>query len=174
MAKYASNTTVGVDRSLGEIRATLRRFGATGFGYVEQEGTAVIAFEKDGRHYRFVLPLPKREQYRYARVNASAFQRERSEAQITLAHEQGIAEKWRALSLAIKGIVVAIDEGILTFEQAFFSNVIVPGEDRTVYDVVQPQVEAAYQGQRQPLQLAAPAVPTQVHIAEVVDAPDPR
>lgn len=157
MARYASNTTVGVDRSLGEIRTTLRRFGATGFGYVEHDGAAVIAFEKDGRHYRFVLPLPTREQFRYARVNASAYQRKRTEAQVDDAHEQGLAQKWRSLALAIKGIVVAIDEGILTFEEAFFSHTIVPGEDRTVYDVLQPQVEAQYQGKRQPLQLAAPA-----------------
>lgn len=156
MSTYAKSTHVSQERSISEIRATLRRFGATGFGQLEVAEFAVLAFEKDGRHYKFVLPLPARKAFERVRVNAHAT-RQRTPRQIDEAYEQAIAERWRALALMIKGKMVGIELGIESFEDAFLGQTVMPEDGRTVQEIAQAQLADAYAGRASgPLLLAAP------------------
>ena len=66
MSRYASRTTVPVERSRNEIEHTLRRYGASQFMYGWTAGGAVIAFivnVESGQHrqVRFQVPLPSRD-----------------------------------------------------------------------------------------------------------------
>ena len=49
MGRYAAGTEVSVDRSLDELRRTLRRFGAQQFAFSEEDGRTMVAFRKDVR-----------------------------------------------------------------------------------------------------------------------------
>jgi hypothetical protein len=45
VARYASNTSVSVEKSRGEIEATLRRYGCVDFAYRTSARSAQIAFQ---------------------------------------------------------------------------------------------------------------------------------
>ncbi|HHV66401.1 MAG TPA: hypothetical protein GXX48_01940 [Ochrobactrum intermedium] len=57
---YAANTTVSVERTEAEIKATIKKYGATSFASYESGASAMIAFEMSGRRVVFKLPLPDR------------------------------------------------------------------------------------------------------------------
>lgn len=65
MAQYAKNTNVSSEMSRLEIEKILIKYGASNFAYATAQGQALIAFTMYGRQVRFLLPLPKREEYRY-------------------------------------------------------------------------------------------------------------
>lgn len=72
---YAKGTAVSAGQSENEIKATLRRYGATSFASFESETHAMVAFEIEGRRIIFKLPLPDRtdREFTHRRVNASSF-----------------------------------------------------------------------------------------------------
>lgn len=102
MAKFAERTTVSSDQSQAEIKALVRKKGATSFGTVEDKDRAIVAFEMNGRRIRFYLPLPH------------------------TSTDQQIRQKWRALLLAIKAKLESVDSGIETFDEAFLAHVVLP------------------------------------------------
>ncbi len=81
---YAAGTTVDTSRSKNEIERTLERFGATGFmfGRDDDEQVFIVAFRRNGRAYRFVLPMPDRETFRYNKPRTS-YQRRGAERAAT-------------------------------------------------------------------------------------------
>jgi hypothetical protein len=54
MRRYAEDTSVSTDKSIGEIRSTLRRYCATNMMHVEGETQAAIVFD----HRRRAHPSP--------------------------------------------------------------------------------------------------------------------
>ena len=52
---YAAETQVSSDRSIDEIRKTVRRYGANQFAFMEQTDSAAVAFVVHGRQVRFKL-----------------------------------------------------------------------------------------------------------------------
>ena len=84
MAKFAEGTEVPAGRSKAEIERILTRFGADQFGYGWRGDSAMVVFRAQGRHIRFVLPMPTKEDLRGSR---SADAQEREERR-----------RWRALS----------------------------------------------------------------------------
>ena len=60
MSRYAENTSVSSERSRAEIEQTVSRYGASGFMYGWDDGTAVMAFQMNGRRIRFDLTMPDR------------------------------------------------------------------------------------------------------------------
>lgn len=45
MTRYASDTSVSVDRSVAAIRSTVQRYGATAFMQAEDETRAMVGFK---------------------------------------------------------------------------------------------------------------------------------
>jgi len=149
---YAKRTTVSSDRTRNEIEQTLRRYKASGFAYGWQGSSAVIMFEAHGRRIRFNLPLPDPQ----ARVFTHGARGPRSTDVAHKDWEQACRSRWRALALAIKAKLEAVEIGITTFEDEFLAHIVLPNGSR-FGDWAQPQIARAYEtGSMPPLLLGGP------------------
>lgn len=122
---YAERTAVPVDRSRAEIERELHRFGADGFGYGWDGGQEIIGFTYKRKNVRMCIPMPARNQY----SREEAFQQERR-------------RRWRALAMVVKAKLVAVHEGIITFEDEFLSYFVMPSGE-TLGQALIPRLEAA-------------------------------
>jgi hypothetical protein len=133
---FAVDTKVSVLQTRCEIETTLARFGATSFAFATHPDRATVMFEAKARRVRFELKLPAGE----------------TEARTARLHR----ERWRALYLAIKAKLVAVDTDIETFEEAFMSHIVLM-DGTTVGDSVKPALFEQYKtGKMVPL-LAPPS-----------------
>lgn len=139
---YAKDTSVAVSKSEGEIKAIVRRYGATSFASFESDSGAMIAFEMRGRRILFRLPLPDRTSREFTETPSGKWAR--TPAQAEQAWEQACRSKWRALLLCIKAKLESIESGIETFEDAFLAHIQMP-DGHTVSEHVRPSIAHAYQ-----------------------------
>ena len=147
--QYAKDTSVSSKQSQAEIKKTLTRYGATKFAYLEEDERAAIGFEINNRRLRFVLPLPNRNDPRFWETPERKLKRTPDAA--FKEWEQASRQRWRALQLAIKAKLEAVESGIATFEEEFLAYVVMP-DGQTVGQHVLPNVERAYAtGQMPPL-----------------------
>lgn len=152
MPQYAARTSVSIDRSRTEIEKTLDRYGATAFRYSRAGNQAMIEFVVHNRLVRFLLPLPTLEDF-----ETTPGGRERTELQAKKAWEQACRQRWRALCLAIKAKLEAVEADIATFEREFLAYLVDPATNRTVAEVILPQLEESYAANRpQQLLLTGP------------------
>lgn len=145
-AKYAAETQVSAEKSRAEIEATLRRYGASSFGYMADDVRAVVVFEASGRRIKFSLPLPDRTSREITHKplkRGQTWQEKRTELQARAAYDQAVRQRWRALSLCIKAKLEAVAANIATFETEFLAYVVLPG-GQTVGEQVLPRIAAAY------------------------------
>lgn len=150
MTAYAEGTTVTPEKSQAEIVGTLRRYGAAGFMYGEQEGRGMVAFVAHGRQVRFVVPLDiDRQQFRLTPSG-----RLRDDSSIDKAVEGEHRRRWRALALAIKAKLEVVETGIASFEDEFMANLVLP-DGSTVGEWMAPQIDAAYSSGQMPELLPA-------------------
>lgn len=147
--RYAEGTEVSVDKTHADIRKLLNaqrdpegRKIVTGIaiGGTDQVGT--LMFEMNRTLIRFTLPLPSEAEFtkRGAVTLTPAMRRQ--------AIEQRHRERWRALYLALKSKLVAIEAGIQTFEEEFLANVVIKtpeGGFTTLGEAMTPQLEDARQ-----------------------------
>jgi hypothetical protein len=139
MGTYAASTEVSSSRSRDEIERTLERYGADQFMYGWQDNAAVVAFRMEGRHIKFILPMPAKDEQRF--THHSRGMREPSAA--LKEWEQATRQRWRALALVIKAKLEAIESGISLFEDEFMANIVLPGGE-TVSEFMRPQIAEAY------------------------------
>ncbi len=150
MSTYASNTSVSAEKSRAEIERTLQRFGADQFMYGWEQERAVVQFSAEGRSIRFVLVLPDKEDPKFSMTPGG---RRRRDADAMLkAWEQETRSTWRALALVIKSKLVAVEEGIMTFEEEFLAHIVLPSGG-TVGEWIVPQIERSYETGDMPLAL---------------------
>lgn len=119
MAEYARRTKVPADRTRLQIEEMMRKRGADQFFSGADKDRALLAFRINGRHMRFVLPLGQTQS------------------------AQQVMARWRALYLVIKAKLEAVDIGIVTVEEAFLAETMLP-DNHTVAEVMLPQIESAY------------------------------
>lgn len=122
---YAKNTNVAVSKSRMEIENIITRYGADAFmsGTDSGSGRAFVGFQLQGRQVKFVLDLPRLDEFRMTEKG----RRRRDESLVRKAHEQACRSAWRSLALVIKAKLEAVEAGITTFDQEFLANVVVPG-----------------------------------------------
>lgn len=149
---YAENTTVSIDRSLDEIRKTLKRYGATSFMFAEGEGKVALLFEMNDRRVQFVVTLPEREDREFTHTPGRGQRRSRDAAD--KAYDQAVRQRFRALLLVVKAKLESVSSSIETFEEAFLAQIVLPG-NMTVGKWLIPQIETAYLDQRMPPLLPA-------------------
>ncbi len=125
MARYAEGTTVTTDRSRGEIEQTLRRYGADQFVSGWDASRAMLGFRVNGRHVRFELPMPDRSADEFRMTPSGRY--ERGAKQQDEVFEAEVRRRWRALNLAIKAKLEAIDTGIASFDDEFLAYLVLPG-----------------------------------------------
>lgn len=147
MPQYASDTKVSPEQTLMDIRRTLSKYKAVGFGIVEDETRVGVTFDMEGRRVRFVVPLPERnkKEYQYLRntgkVRMGQFSPEK--------YEQAIRQRWRALLLTIKAKLESVESEIETFEEAFLAHIVLP-DGSTVGDIALPQIQQSYIDRKMP------------------------
>lgn len=123
---YAADTKVPVEKSRAEIEATLKRYGASSFGYFNEADRAIIVFEASTRRIRFDLPFPAK-----------------SRNQKT--DDRLLRSRWRALLLCIKARLESVEAGIESFEDAFLAHVLLP-DGLTVAQHTRPEIKRVYDG----------------------------
>lgn len=136
MATYAKDTSVSSDRSLTEIRNTIRRYGASGFAYMERDDSASVAFEYANRQVRFQIRFPDPDDPAFTRTPTGL---NRTESAARVEHEKAVRQRWRALALVVKAKLEAVEAEIATFDQEFLPYLVLPG-GRTVFETVGEQV----------------------------------
>jgi hypothetical protein len=139
VSKYAASTSVSANASRDEIERTLIRYGADQFLYGWNDDAATIGFRLGGRHIRFVLPMPRRDEQRFTHHSRGA----RTPDAATKEWDQAVRQRWRALALVIKAKLEAVDSGISIFDDEFLANIVLP-DGQTAGDWMRPQVAEAY------------------------------
>lgn len=143
--RYAQSTHVPVTQSKGEIERILQRYGATEMANGWKEDRALMQFRMNDRVIRFVLPLPRKEEF-----GKTPTGRERhSESRLLNKWEQACRQRWRALALTIKAKLESAESGIEEFETAFMGQIVMPN-GRTISEEVLPMIERAYKSGKMP------------------------
>jgi hypothetical protein len=108
----------------------------------------------EDRRVRFALDLPDPADREFTHTPTRGT--ERSAAQAEAAWEQACRQRWRALALAVKAKLEAVESGIATFEEEFAAYLVMP-DGRTVWDHIQIPVRTAYEEGKVPPMLALEA-----------------
>jgi hypothetical protein len=133
-----SSTSVPVDRSQGQIRKLLNEAGASRLAFSEERGEdgqrwAMVMFVIGVHGVRLRVPL-KRVDEREVRVKLRRA-RTKTEAQIRDdLYEQEERRIWRVLAWNLKARMVAVEEQVETFEEAFLAHLLDPRTGTTVYE----------------------------------------
>ena len=123
--RYAEGTAVSTDQSRGEIERTLRRYGADQFASGWDSSKAMLGFRVMGRHVRFEMPMPDRSAEEFVKTPSGRW--DRSAKAQDEAYEQEVRRRWRALGLAVKAKLEAVESGIATFDDEFLAYIVLPG-----------------------------------------------
>lgn len=153
MTKFAEGTEVSVEKSKVEIEKLITRYGATSTAFLNAAARAVILFECNGRRIMFELPLPDRDDKRFARDGNGKV---RTPERRVAVWEQACRQKWRALWLVIKAKLEAVESGITSFEDEFLAHIVMP-DGQTVASHIKPGIAAAYQSGEMRALLPPPA-----------------
>jgi hypothetical protein len=145
---YAADTEVPVERSRGEIEATLDRYGATSYVYARQGDKVLIIFEIADRRYRVALQLPVWDEYRQRPPLSRPHKKSLTARE---QYELEVRRRWRSLALWIRATLVAVEDGIVTLQQAMQAFVVLPAGN-TVGEWLEPQIGRVYAtGQMPPM-----------------------
>lgn len=169
MPRYASDTTVPVERTRAEIEGVLIRYGASEFHTGWQADKAMIAFRLRELFIRFVLPVPRRDEKRFTHKldKRSRQMVKRTENQAEAAHQQEVRQRWRALLLTVKAKLEAVECGISTLEQEFLAFIVLPNQ-ATLGDWIMENALPQIRSGQMPLLLTGPK-PEQVIDAEFTE-----
>ena len=149
MPKYASDTSVSVEKSRAEIEKLLVRFGASSFAYGWKDGSAIVEFVCGDRRVRFTMKLPSKFDKEFTTRLRYGREAKNTPEQAEELWEQACRSYWRALVLLIKAKLAAVEAGITEFEDEFLSHIVVPaagGRTTTAGEWLKPQLADAYSG----------------------------
>lgn len=145
--KFASDTSVSVARSRGEIEDMVQRAGGLRFASMYEAQRAVVLFELHERRVMFELPLPTREDFAKREVRGKLVKAEPERQQRDW--EQACRTHWRALCLCIKAKLVSVESGVESFEEAFLAHIVVNdgGKAKRFAEVAIGAIRDSYTGQ---------------------------
>lgn len=130
MGRYAAKTSVPAERTQIEIKQAVMRYGADEFGVMESKARAAIQFRIKGLTVRIDVPLGE-------------------------ISDQDVRQRWRALLLAIRAKLEAVESQISTLETEFMPFVVMPG-GLTIGQHLLPRITEVAQGGEIPKMLPAP------------------
>lgn len=142
MTRFAEGTRVEVASSRAEIEKLVTRFGATRF---------MIATDSVG-HTAAVQFFAKE---RMIRLTLSLGQKGPSGTPVPVTDAEA-RRRWRSLALLLKAKLVAVDDGLVEFEQEFLPNIVM-ADGVTVYERTRDGLRLEYQSGKPTLFLGAPA-----------------
>jgi len=132
--RYAENTNVSLERSQEEIKKILRKYEADKFGIMEERTQAHLMFEFRGLLIQMTVKFPDVSEFAHTPTGKM-----RTKSAIETALNQGIKQRWRALNLAVKAKLEAVEIGISTIEQEFMAFVMMP-DGRNLSDHILPDI----------------------------------
>lgn len=140
MARYATGTDVGEERSRAELQFLLEKFGADQFGYAIDRtvNAAKIMFRYKVANFVFRLPLANPEDKRIKFTPGGKLRQDNQARQQLIAEEN--KRRWRSLCLAVKAMLVGVEDGIFNFAEVFMPY-IVWGDGRTTAETLLPSIE---------------------------------
>ena len=144
--RYASATSVSSEQSRMEIERTLRRYGADEFAYWAKGELVIYAFRLKSRRVKLEIPLPSFDSFALTPETHKL----RTPSSHEAAYEQGVRQRWRAISLLIKAKLEACEAGISTIEDEFLAHTMLPSGE-TVSEWLKPQWKALEAGDSLPL-----------------------
>lgn len=146
-------TGVSVEKSQGDIRKLLTKYGAQRFSFTQ--GLAeddrrwvqlefIHAAEFD-RPHMIRLAVPLKEPDSGALKNKARRAHSRTLVEITNeAYEQEERRIWRVIFYSLKSRMESVAEEVETFEQAWLPHIVDPGTGATLWDRIRPTVEAGH------------------------------
>lgn len=124
--RYAAHTRVSQDRSRTQIERMVLKYGAEEFGTLIKKDEALVGFKYKNIRVEMAVPLPDKNDERFSTTPAG--RNRRSETQAFAEWEKEVRRRWRSLCLVIKALLVGVDDGVLTFEQAFMPYIVIGGQ----------------------------------------------
>lgn len=155
MGRFASETTVPVEKSRAEIEETLKRYGASAFTSGWDKNCAMIAFRLRDLFIRFVLPILDVDDNKFAWRMVRRQKTRATELQRQRAHEQDLRQRWRALLLVVKAKLEAVECGISSLEKEFLAFIVLPN-DQTLGDWIAENTLPAIRDGKMPRLIAGP------------------
>jgi hypothetical protein len=154
-------TTVPVERSQGEIRKLLTEHGAARFAFGEETDSAGVRWAAvsfaHGRHaVRIRVPHKPVDDHQARRKCTRARSKTLDDIRGEFA-EQEAKRIWRVMAWNLKARLVAVDEGVETFEEAFLAHLLDERTGRTVYEMLAEDGRVELAGPLVPLLEAGPS-----------------
>ena len=136
--RYASRTDVSAERSRNEIEKLLMRFGASQFGYMtdNEMGVAHIVFVFRGLRIKISVTMPNPNDERFVQTPTGL---ERATASAEKEWQMEVKRRWRSLTLLVKAKLIAVDDGVATFEEEFLPYILW-GDNRTTAQKLLPKI----------------------------------
>jgi hypothetical protein len=150
MGKYASETSVSVEKSRAEIERILMRYGASGFFSGFADNQAMVGFQIADRMVKIIMRMPDRDDEEFTHyMHSGTCLKERTRDAALKKWEQACRQHWRALALIIKAKLEAVECGISTVEREFLADIVMP-DGRSFGEWAHPQVDKMYKGGKMP------------------------
>lgn len=132
------STSVPVERSQGEIRKLLVRYGCQRLAFGEERDDtgrrwAAVTFQAKLYAVRMRVPLKLVDEWAVSEKHRRSRTRTRDEVR-DLLYEQEERRIWRVLAWNLKARMVAVEEGLETFEEAFLPHLLDPRTGRTIFE----------------------------------------
>lgn len=138
---YAEGTKVDSFQSRMEIEKLIVKFKGTDVIIGSFNEKTMVQFRARGRFVRISLPVPTAAD-KEIRFNGQG--RVRTSIQVQNAIATETKRRWRCVLLLIKAKFTAIEDGIVTFEDEFMAETVMP-DGKTAKEHIQPQIAAAYE-----------------------------
>ncbi len=126
MRRYASGTAVATERSQAEIKKTLQRYGADNvtIGESMAQGVALIQFLHRDLPCEIRVKLPRAQEERFHLTPGRRRRRTGEAARKAWADE--CRRKWRVLLMLIKAKLEAIEEEVISPQEALLPWLMLP------------------------------------------------
>lgn len=139
MSGTYSSTSVPVERSQGDIRKLLIQHGVAELAFGEDRDAngrrrAAVSFKHGAFAVRMRVPLKELNKFDVTeKWQRSRSGKTRDEIESVM-YEQEERRIWRVLAWGLKARLVAVEEEVETFEQAFLPHLLNPETGRTIYE----------------------------------------
>lgn len=141
-------TTVTVEKSQGEIRKLLQRFGADNFQFAEgrtASETQAVAVQFVHNNHVVMMSVDLKEPDNAALKGKARRARTKTLDDFYAEHFAQEARRiWRVLYHSLKARMVAVEEGVEEFEQAFLAHLVDPSNGQTLWSRIEPIVTAGH------------------------------
>ena len=123
---YASGTQVSSERTRIEMERLVLQYGADEFHTMVGKTQAGIAFTYQNYRIQMTVPLPDRDDERFAQTPSG--RKSRTKEAAYKAWDAEVRRKWRSLGAVVKALLIAVEEEVMTFEKAFMPYILVGGK----------------------------------------------